>query len=106
MNYRLRHNVELVERDGESFLMSKTPLCAAALFIPGFWAWFLPLSAFVCAARVDYAIRKPHLSFIVFSGIYLLEQIAYGAGVFWGCLSRKCFSSYRVVILRQMEQPG
>ena len=31
MNYRLSHNVELVERDGEMFLMSKTPLCVLRL---------------------------------------------------------------------------
>ena len=31
MIYRLRHNVELVERDGECFLMSKTPLCVLRL---------------------------------------------------------------------------
>ncbi len=81
-----------------------TPLCVAALLIPGLWAWLLPLLAFVCAARVDYSIRKPPLSFALFSGIYLLEHIAYGTGVFRGCLSRRCFSSYRVVVLRQMEQ--
>jgi mycofactocin system glycosyltransferase len=82
------------------------PLIVVALLLPGFWSWCLPLAAFVCAARVDYAIRKPQLAFLIFSGIYLLEQVAYGAGVFWGCLSRKCFSSYRVVIHRQMEQPA
>ena len=78
-----------------------TPLLVASLFVPLFWA----VSAVVlgCAAGVDYAVRKPSLSFISFSGIYLLEQIAYGAGVFWGCLRRRCFSSYRVVILRQAE---
>jgi hypothetical protein len=59
-----------------------------------------------CAAGVDYAIKKPRLSFPVFAGIYLLEQISYGAGVFRGCLGRKCFSSYRVVILRQAELPA
>src|SRR6185369_1919139 len=31
MIYRLAQNVELVERDGESFLMSKTPLCVLRL---------------------------------------------------------------------------
>jgi hypothetical protein len=55
------------------------------------------------AAGVDYSVKKPRLSFVRFAGIYLLEQIAYGAGVFWGCLRRKTFASYRVVILRQAE---
>jgi mycofactocin glycosyltransferase len=80
------------------------PLCFAALIVPGFWASFLPVLVFGCAARVDYAIRKPPLSFAIFSGIYLLEHIAYGSGVFWGCVNVKCFRSYRVIVLRQMEQ--
>ena len=82
------------------------PLIVIALLAPGFWAWALPAAALLCAAGVDHAVRRPPLSFIRFCGIYLLEQIAYGAGVFWGCLIRKCFSSYRVVLLRQMEQPA
>jgi mycofactocin system glycosyltransferase len=81
-----------------------TPLIAVALIVSGFWACCLPVATLLCAAGVDYAIKKPPLSFIRFCGIYLLEQIAYGAGVFWGCLSRNCFASYRVVIFRQMEQ--
>jgi hypothetical protein len=56
-----------------------------------------------CASWVDHALKKPRLSFIRFTSIYFMEQVSYGAGVFWGCLSRKCFSSYRVTILRQME---
>lgn len=76
-------------------------LIAIALIAPLFCA--VPVAVLACAAGVDYAIRKPRLSFVGFTGIYLLEQIAYGAGVFWGCLRRKTFASYRVVILRQME---
>ena len=79
------------------------PLIVVALTAPGFWSWSLPLAVLLCAAGVDYAVRKPPLSFIRFCGIYLLEQIAYGAGVFWGCLSHKCFASYRVVINPQTE---
>jgi mycofactocin system glycosyltransferase len=76
-------------------------LIAVALVVPPFW--FVPAVAFGCAARVDYAVRKPRQTFICFAVIYFLEQIAYGAGVFSGCLSRKCFSSYRIVIHRHME---
>jgi mycofactocin glycosyltransferase len=79
------------------------PLIVIALLIPGFWAWALPVATLLCAAAVDHAVRKPPLSFIWFCGIYLLEQLAYGAGVFWGCLNRKCFASYRVVIFRHAE---
>jgi len=80
-----------------------TPLFLIALIVPGTWAWALPVATLLCAAGVDYSIKKPGLTFICFSGIYLLEQLAYGSGVFWGCLSRKCFTSYRVVISRQTE---
>uniref|UniRef100_A0A831XMY8 Mycofactocin system glycosyltransferase n=1 Tax=Geobacter metallireducens TaxID=28232 RepID=A0A831XMY8_GEOME len=80
------------------------PLVAVALMLPLFWA--VPLGALLCAAKVDHAIKKPRLPFVPFAGIYFLEQIAYGAGAFWGCLSRRCFASYRVVLLRQMEASG
>ena len=80
------------------------PLIVGALIVPGFWGWALPTAALLCAAGVDHAVRKPPLSFIRFCGIYLLEHLAYGTGVFWGCLMRRCFSSYRVVLLRHMEQ--
>jgi mycofactocin system glycosyltransferase len=76
-------------------------LLAIAMALPPFWAVFI--GALGVAASVDYAVKKPRLSFVRFTGIYLLEQIAYGAGVFWGCLRRKTFASYRVVILRQAE---
>src|SRR6185369_10051914 len=77
-------------------------LIGIALIVPALWMVFGVVLA--CAAGVDYAVKKPRLAFPAFAGIYLLEQVAYGAGVFWGCLSRKCFASYRVVIFRQMEQ--
>ena len=77
------------------------PLIAVAIFFPPFWA--VPISVLVCAAKVDHAIKKPQLSFLRFAGVYLLEQIAYGTGVFWGCLSRRTFATYRVVLMKQME---
>ncbi len=79
-----------------------TPLIVLALFIPHL---LVPLFAvFGCAAGVDHAVRKPQHSLARFAGIYLLEQVAYGSGVFWGCLRRGTFASYRVVILRQIGQ--
>jgi mycofactocin system glycosyltransferase len=80
-----------------------SPLIVLALIVPPFWALYG--FVLVCAAGVDFAIKKPHLSFPAFVGIYFLEQAAYGAGVFWGCLSRKCFASYKVLILRHAELP-
>lgn len=81
-----------------------TLLLVIAIIAPGVWSWLLPAAALLTAAGVDYSIKKPKLSFTGFAVIYLLEQLSYGSGVFWGCLSRKCFASYRVVIFRQMEQ--
>ncbi|MFZ4860102.1 MAG: mycofactocin biosynthesis glycosyltransferase MftF [Desulfuromonadaceae bacterium] len=77
-------------------------LIVTALIVPVLWLLFG--AVLVAAAGVDYAVKKPKLAFITFVGIYLLEQLAYGAGVFWGCLSRRCFSSYRIEIFRQIEQ--
>ncbi|HEX9023587.1 MAG TPA: mycofactocin biosynthesis glycosyltransferase MftF [Geobacteraceae bacterium] len=74
---------------------------AAALLVPLVWLPFLAVLG--CAARVDYGVKKPALSFLGFSAVYLLEHMAYGAGVFWGCLKRGTFSSYRVTIRRHME---
>lgn len=67
------------------------------------WFALLPVAAFLTCAGVDYRIRKPALSAFEFGGIYLLEQLAYGAGVFWGCLRGRGFASYRVTILSRME---
>jgi len=76
-----------------------TPLIVLALLIPQLLV--LLFAVFGCAAGVDHAVRKPQLSLARFAGIYLLEQVAYGTGVFWGCLRGRTFASYRVVILRQ-----
>lgn len=81
------------------------PLITIAVMVPGFWAWALPVAALLCAAGVDHAVRKPPLAFPGFCGIYLLEHISYGSGVFWGCFKQRCFASYRVELLRHVEQP-
>jgi cellulose synthase/poly-beta-1,6-N-acetylglucosamine synthase-like glycosyltransferase len=79
-------------------------LFIGAIFLPALWLLFA--GALGCAARVDYSVRKPAQSFPAFVAIYALEQVAYGAGVFWGCLSRKTFASYRVTLLRQIALPS
>lgn len=79
------------------------PLLIITLIIPKFS--LLLLAVIGCAAGVDHAVRKPLLSFPRFAAIYLLEQFAYGAGVFCGCLRGRTFASYRVEILRQMALP-
>ena len=77
-------------------------LVVAILWSP---VWLGLLAALVGTARVDYAVRRPEQAFFPFVGIYALEHLAYGAGVFWGCVRRRCFTSYRVVLLRQAEVP-
>lgn len=79
-----------------------TALIALSLLVPVLWVLYGML--LVCAGGVDHAVKKPKLPFPQFLGIYVLEQVSYGTGVFWGCLSRRCFASYRVVIFRQTEQ--
>lgn len=76
-------------------------LCLIPLLLP--WFALLPAAAFLTCAGVDYRIRKPVLSPFGFGAIYLLEQLAYGAGVFWGCLRGRGFASYRVHVLSRME---
>jgi mycofactocin system glycosyltransferase len=80
------------------------PLIVISLFIPLVW----PVFGFVlvCSAAVDHAVKKARLSFPLFAGIYLLEQLAYGSGVFRGCLERKCFASYKVLIFKHAELPA
>ena len=76
-----------------------TALVVISLIVPELWILFGTVLA--CSSGVDYAIKKPKLSFPVFAAIYLLEQLSYGAGVFWGCFSQKCFASYKVDIFKQ-----
>jgi len=77
------------------------PLIAGALLAPVLGVVYL--AVLLCSAGVDHAVKKPQLSCAAFTVVYLLEQVAYGAGVFWGCVTRRCFASYRVNILTQAE---
>ncbi len=77
------------------------PLIAGALLAPV--CAVIYLFVLLCSAGVDHAVKKPQLSFAAFTLVYLLEQVAYGAGVFLGCFTRRCFASYRVNILTQAE---
>ena len=64
------------------------------------WPRFGALAAALAlwSGAVDYRMRRPALGFPVFFGLYLAEHVAYGAGVFWGCLRRGTFRSYRPVV--------
>lgn len=52
-------------------------------------------------AWVDYRLKRPALPFASFAAFYLAEHLAYGAGVFRGCLRLRTFRCYRPVIARQ-----
>jgi mycofactocin glycosyltransferase len=65
---------------------------------------FLIMLAFLTGS-VDYWVKRPGMNIAAFLGFYLPEQLAYGAGVFAGCLNRKHFGSYRFVIRRTL-MPG
>lgn len=77
------------------------PLAVAGIIVP--MVGVVAAAAFVCAAAVDYAVRRPQLSFLPFAVYYLLEHLSYGSGVFWGCLREKSFATYRLTVLRQVE---
>lgn len=70
------------------------PLAAAGLAAPG--AWLLMSAAVLYAAAVDYAVKKPRLSFPVFLVYYLAEHGAYQVGVAQGCLRAGTWRSYAV----------
>lgn len=70
------------------------PLGAAGLLAPG--AWILMSVAVLYAAAVDYAVKKPRLSFPAFLGYYLAEHGAYQAGVAIGCLRAGTWRSYLI----------
>ncbi len=63
----------------------------------------LILLAFLTGS-VDYWVKRPGMNFILFLAFYLPEQLAYGAGVFAGCLDRNHFGSYRFVIMKSLAQ--
>lgn len=56
--------------------------------------WILGALALFCASIVDFAVKKPKLFYPVFLFYYLLEQLAYQAGVLIGCFKYGYFGSY------------
>lgn len=70
------------------------PLLLAVVLYPPLGA--LALVILLGVATVDHRVRKARLALPLFWSYYLLEQLAYGSGVFWGCLRLKNFDSYRL----------
>lgn len=76
------------------------PLFALGLLWPS--AWPLLLLLLLWPATIDWRVRKADLLLPVFCVFYLLEHLAYGAGVFRGCLDQKSFASYRLQFQQRM----
>jgi mycofactocin system glycosyltransferase len=62
--------------------------------------WILGGLAVVYASVVDFSVKKPALLYPVFLFYYFLEHLAYQVGVFWGCLKKGYFGSYRLSFKR------
>lgn len=74
------------------------PLLLVGLINPAFG--LLPLALWLGVGLVDYRVRRPRLSLAGFYLYYVLEQLSYGCGVFWGCCKAHSFSSYRLNLSR------
>ncbi|MBW2504475.1 MAG: mycofactocin biosynthesis glycosyltransferase MftF [Deltaproteobacteria bacterium] len=68
-------------------------LVAAMLYPPLMILLVVALSG---VGYVDFRVRKAQLPLLWYYQFYILEQASYGAGVFWGCLKMKDFSTYRL----------
>ncbi len=70
------------------------PLLLAVLLYPP--AGLLVLAIALGVGGVDHRVRKARLALPLFYLYYLLEQLSYGSGAFWGCVQMKSFASYRL----------
>jgi len=70
------------------------PLLLTALLFPPLG--LLLLTTLLGVATVDHQVRRARLALPRFWFYYALEQLAYGSGVFMGCLRLKNFASYRL----------
>lgn len=62
--------------------------------------WLVGALALILTSLVDYSVKRPHLIYPVYLFFYILEQIAYQIGVFWGCFKYKYFGSYVLAFSR------
>lgn len=74
------------------------PLLLVGLLYPP--VVLLVLALLFGVGLVDYRVRVAKLPLSAFYLYYLLEQLAYGSGVFWGCVRKKNFTSYRLDLAR------
>lgn len=59
--------------------------------------WYICVLAITVSSASDYLVKKPRLAFPAFLFFYIMEHLAYQMGVFWGCLRKLHFRSYRLV---------
>ena len=62
--------------------------------------WVFLLFLLIFSAIVDFSIKGPNVNFFYFFIFYVMDQLAYQAGVFWGCVVKKNFMPYVPIILR------
>ena len=62
--------------------------------------WVFLLFLLIFSAIVDFSIKGPNVNFFYFFIFYVMDQLAYQAGVFWGCVVKKNFMPYLPIILR------
>ncbi|MBI5604170.1 MAG: mycofactocin biosynthesis glycosyltransferase MftF [Deltaproteobacteria bacterium] len=74
------------------------------LFVPLLIFPFLPMISLALIGlhllngAVEYFIKKPRLNFFSFLFYFTLDQLAYQAGVWWGCLKNRCFHPVNPVL--------
>jgi len=71
-------------------------LLLCGLFYPPLW--FFCAVALIIASVLDYTTKRPRLLYPFFLLYYLLEHSAYQIGVFIGCIRKKSFRSYKVLV--------
>jgi mycofactocin system glycosyltransferase len=70
-----------------------------SLLYPKIWGFLLFLLIF--SAFIDFLLKGPRIHFTSFLFFYILDQLSYQTGVFWGCIKRMNFMPYVPIILRK-----
>ena len=87
--------------------LSRYYLAAGLFCLP-----FLPrvsiliLGAQVLVGTVVFAVKRPRLNFLSFQFFFLLEQLSYQSGVWWGCLKNLHFNPVAPKLVGTWTLPG
>ena len=81
---------------------------AAGLFVMPFLPRLsiLILGAQVLVGTVVFAGKRPRLNFLSFQFFFLLEQLSYQSGVWWGCLKNLHFNPVAPKLVGTWTLPG